>query len=106
MGDRRESFPCVTARAVSNLRMLSELCLPLVEVGGVFLSMKGANWEAELADAKNAIETLGGALEETRTFEIRNGDRSEQRCLLVIRKVRSCPMKYPRVWGKIKSKPI
>jgi 16S rRNA (guanine527-N7)-methyltransferase len=68
--------------------------------------MKGANWEAELADAKNAIETLGGALEETRTFEIRNGDRSEQRCLLVIRKVRPCPMKYPRAWGKIKSKPI
>lgn len=106
MGERRESFTCVTARAVSNLRMLSELCLPLVRVGGVFLSMKGANWEAELADARNAIETLGGTLEEARTFEIRNGDRSEQRCLLVIRKTRPCPAKYPRAWGKIKSKPI
>ena len=105
-GPLRESFACVTARAVSNLRMLSELCLPLVSVGGTFLSMKGANWEAEYEDAKRAIELLGGALESAKAFEIRNGEASEQRCLLTIRKEKETPVKYPRAWGKIKSKPL
>lgn len=105
-GELRETFPFVTARAVSNLRMLSELCLPLVSVGGAFLSMKGANWRAELKDAENAIRTLGGTVEETREFEIVNGDVSEKRCLLVIRKVARTAPKYPRPWGKIKSKPL
>ena len=105
-GDLRESFACVTARAVSNLRMLSELCLPLVSVGGTFLSMKGANWQAEYKDAENAITLLGGVLERASEFELRNGEKVEKRCLLVIRKERETPAKYPRVWGKIKSKPL
>ena len=105
-GEGRERFDVVTARAVSNLRMLSELCLPLARVGGIFLSMKGANWEAELSDAANAIAVLGGEVESSKTFELRNGEKAEQRCLLVIRKVRPTPEKYPRAWGKIKSKPL
>lgn len=105
-GECRESFSAVTARAVSNLRMLSELCIPLVSVGGVFLSMKGANWEAECRDAENAIRLLGGELASAREFEIRNGDASEKRCLLTIRKIKPTPEKYPRAWGKIKNKPL
>lgn len=105
-GEKRECFSAVTARAVSNLRMLSELCLPLVSVGGVFLSMKGAGWKDEWRDAEGAIKTLGGTLENAREFEIRNGALSEKRCLLVIRKTASTPAKYPRAWGKIKSKPL
>ena len=104
--EKRESFACVTARAVSNLRMLTELCLPLVAVGGVFLAMKGANWAAEYKDAENAIERLGGMLEDVRELELRNGATSEKRCLLTIRKDRSTPSCYPRAWGKIKSKPL
>ena len=105
-GECRERFQCVTARAVSNLRMLSELCLPLVAVGGAFLSMKGANWEAEYKDAENAIRQLGGRLADAREFEIRNGENSEKRCLLVIEKAMPTPAKYPRSWGKIKNKPL
>ncbi|MBR2907929.1 MAG: 16S rRNA (guanine(527)-N(7))-methyltransferase RsmG [Clostridia bacterium] len=105
-GKMRESFSCVTARAVSNLRMLSELCLPLVELNGAFLSMKGANWETEYKDAENAIALLGGALERADEFEVRNGDKTEKRCLLTIRKVHETPAKYPRAWGRIKSKPL
>ena len=104
--DLREGFSFVTARAVSNLRMLSELCLPLVKVGGAFLSMKGANWAAELANAEQAICLLGGTVEEQREFEIRNGTVAEKRALLVIRKTSPTPAKYPRSWGKIKSKPL
>lgn len=102
----RESFSCVTARAVSNLRMLAELCLPLVAVGGVFLSMKGANWESEYEDAKNAIDALGGKLEKAEAFDLRNGTATEKRSLLTIRKYKETPEKYPRAWGKIKSKPL
>ena len=105
-GALRESFACVTARAVSNLRMLSELCLPLVSVGGVFLSMKGANWQMEYEDAENAIALLGGVLERANEFELWNGEKAEKRCLLVIRKERETPVKYPRAWGKIKNKPL
>ena len=105
-GAGRESFDVVTARAVSNLRMLSELCLPLVRVGGVFLSMKGANWEAEWADAEGAVKALGGELERVETFDIRNGEAVERRAILVIRKASATPKAYPRAWGKIKSKPL
>lgn len=103
---KRESFDVVTARAVSNLRMLSELCLPLVRVGGVFLSMKGANWEAEWMDAEAAVKTLGGELERVEAFDIRNGETVEKRAILVIRKMSATPKAYPRAWGKIKSKPL
>lgn len=102
----REHFTFVTARAVSNLRMLSELCLPLVKKDGAFLSMKGANWESEYNDAKNAIEKLGGVLEEVLEFEIKGGTEPEKRCLLVLRKKHECPEQYPRAWGKIKSRPL
>ena len=105
-GEKREAFECVTARAVSNLQMLAELCLPLVSVGGVFLSMKGANWALEYKDAENAIEQLGGTLENMEEFDLRNGSAVEKRCLLTIRKVKRTPACYPRAWGKIKSKPL
>ena len=105
-GVLRESFLAVTARAVSNLQMLSELCLPLVAVGGTFLSMKGSNWEAEYRAAEKAILALGGTLENVVTFEIRNGALSEKRALLLIRKTSPTPKQYPRAWGKIKNKPL
>ena len=105
-GAARESFDVVTARAVSNLRMLSELCLPLVRVGGAFLAMKGANWEAEWKDAEDAITLLGGTLESVEVFDIHNGEVSEKRAILVIRKASSTPKAYPRAWGKIKNKPL
>lgn len=105
-GEKRETFECVTARAVSNLQMLAELCLPLASIGGVFLSMKGANWAAEYKDAENAIEQLGGSLEDVREFDLRNGEAAERRCLLTIRKVEQTPARYPRAWGKIKNKPL
>ena len=105
-GELRGAFDCVTARAVSNLQMLAELCLPLAKKDGLFLSMKGANWETEYAAAKNAIRLLGGAVEDVVEFEIRNGALSEKRAILVIRKASETPEKYPRAWGRIKSKPL
>ena len=63
----RESFDIVTARAVTNMTALSELCLPLVKVNGYFIALKGSNQE-ELEESKNAIKILGGQIEDTINF--------------------------------------
>ena len=59
----RERFDIVTARAVANLRVLCELTIPFVAIGGSFLAMKGMQGEEELAEARGAIEKLGGKVE-------------------------------------------
>ena len=62
-GPMRESFDVCVSRAVASLPVLSELCLPYVRVGGVFLAYKTA-YEEELADAQNALDLLGGSFRE------------------------------------------
>ena len=62
--DYREKYDFSTARAVSNLRDLSEYCLPFVKIGGAFVSMKGAKAEEEIAEAGKAVRTLGGKIKE------------------------------------------
>ena len=99
----RESFDFVTARAVANLSVLSEYCLPLVRVGGVFAPMKTAEAEQEIADAKPAIAALGGKIREVKLYELPiAGGRS----VAVIDKERQTPQKYPRQGTKISKKPI
>ncbi len=99
----RESFDFVTARAVANLSVLSEYCLPLVRVGGVFAPMKTAEAEQEIADAKPTIAALGGKIREVKLYELPiAGGRS----VAVIDKERQTPQKYPRQGTKISKKPI
>ncbi len=99
----RESFDIATARAVAPLNSLCEYCLPLVKVGGRFISLKGANAPEELEAAKNAIETLGGELEASHSFTLSNGD---QRYIFVIKKISQTPTKYPRRAKKIDTRPL
>ena len=102
--DHRESFDIVTSRAVANLQMLSELCLPLVRVGGHFLSMKSVDSEQELNDAKNAIKTLGGQVE--KVFDYVISGTSVTHRLIFIKKIKETPKKYPRMFAKIKKNPL
>ena len=101
---KRESFDIVTSRAVANLQMLSELCLPLVKVGGYFLSMKAVDSDQELADAKHAIEVLGGQVEKIETYAIPGTDVSHR--LIFIKKIKETGKKYPRAFAKIKKNPL
>lgn len=104
--DKRDSFDTVTARAVARLNVLCELCLPFVKVGGYFLAMKGAKGEEELEEAKNGIEMLGGKLESLDKKELILPDEKQMRTLILIKKVRKTPEKYPRAYSKIVKSPL
>ncbi|MCQ2448406.1 MAG: 16S rRNA (guanine(527)-N(7))-methyltransferase RsmG [Oscillibacter sp.] len=100
----REQFDFATSRAVANLQVLSELCLPLVKVGGCFLAMKAVDSDDELEQAKKAIAVLGGKLEKVFDYPIPNTDIRHR--LVMIRKVKPTPAKYPRIFAKIKKTPL
>jgi len=107
--EMRESFDVCTARAVSSLDVIAELCLPYVKVGGVFIAMKSKmTLSEEVEKAKNAVKTLGGEMETTDEFEIPEIDSDEKlgRALIIIRKKGETDKKYPRKYSQITRKPL
>ena len=100
----RETFDICVSRAVANLSTLSEYCVPLVKVGGVFLAMKSVESDAELAASQHAIAILGGAVEAVRDYAIPGTDVRHR--LIVVEKVKKTPEKYPRMFAKIKKNPL
>ena len=100
----REQYDAAVSRAVANLRMLSELCLPLVKVGGVFIAMKSTDCEEELEAAKPAIKLLGGKTERVVDYTIPTTDVVHR--LVVIRKLSPTPAKYPRRFAQMKKQPL
>ena len=101
--DLREKFDFATSRAVAQLNVLSEYCLPYVKVGGAFLSMKGKYSEEEIANAKSAIKLLGGKTEKVDTYNLADGS---ERTIINVKKVSATDKRYPRTSAKIKSKPL
>ncbi len=101
----RQRYTAVSARAVARLNVLSELCLPFLKVGGVFLSMKSRLADEELSEALSGIGTLGGKPREIKKFTLRGGD-NEERCLIIIDKRRDTPPQFPRAYARISSKPL
>lgn len=99
---RREYFDVVTARAVANLNLLSELCVPLVRKGGLFIAMKGSHGSEEAAAAAHAMKELGCVLQETMKEHLPSGERVN----LVYLKEADTPRKYPRNYGQMKKKPL
>ena len=101
--DLREKFDYSTSRAVAQLNVLSEYCLPYVKVGGSFLAMKGKYSEEEIDNAKSAIKTLGGKIEKVDTYNLID---TSERTIINIRKVSNTDKRYPRTSAKIKSKAL
>lgn len=99
----REQFDVCTARAVAKLPVLLEYCLPFVKVGGMFLAMKGSDLE-ELKDAGNALKLLGGEIMDCKTFKLYGGEM--QRTIVLVKKVRQTPTKFPRKAGKPTKEPL
>lgn len=100
----REKFDVATSRAVAQLNILLEYMLPLVKVGGICICMKGSEIEEELNNAKNALQILGGEIEKIESFEL--ADSEMKRNLVIIRKVRNTPNKYPRKAGTPNKEPL
>ncbi|RLL41741.1 16S rRNA (guanine(527)-N(7))-methyltransferase RsmG [Oceanobacillus piezotolerans] len=102
--ETREKFDIVTARAVARMSVLSELCLPITKKNGMFIAMKGAQASEELNNAKQAIELLGGELQDSFSFTLPKED--SERHIILISKKRKTPKKYPRKAGVPNKTPI
>ena len=98
----REQFDFATSRAVARLNILLELTAPYVKVGGAVLAMKGTAAGEELEEAQNAIRQLGLRLEKVEQFPADGTAHT----VIVLRKVKSPPPKYPRRYAKIKQQPL
>lgn len=101
----REGFDLVTSRAVARLNVLAELSLPLVKVGGYFIAMKAVGSDEEIEQAKKAFSLLGGSLEQVVDYDVPMADDRKSR-LVIVRKVRPTPKKYPRRFQKISAQPL
>ena len=100
----RGQFDTVVSRAVANLTVLSEWCLPFLKKGGYFLALKGPLAEEELKNAERAIKILGGKVEDVYEADIPFTDLKHK--IIVIKKVGQTPLKYPRKPGIATKTPI
>lgn len=94
----REKFDISCARAVANMSLLSELCIPFVKVGGIFTALKGP--AEDITQGHNAIKILGGSVEAVKEYSIED----EGRKVVIVRKISQTPTKYPRNSSQIKKK--
>lgn len=99
----REMADIVVSRAVSNMRVLVEYMLPFVKVSGVCICMKGPNIKQELDEAKKAIEILGGKIEKIENINL---DNNLERNIIIVRKIKNTPSKYPRKAGTPIKQPL
>jgi 16S rRNA (guanine527-N7)-methyltransferase len=99
----RERFDAAVARAVASLPVLLEYCLPLVKTGGIFIAMKGSSGP-EIAESGKALDILGGKIEVIKEFTLPDSDMN--RSIIVVRKFRQTPTKYPRKAGKPTREPL
>ena len=98
----RESFDIVSARAVASMSPLAEYCLPLLKVGGTMISYK--TYPNEYDEGANAVKVLGATLDKIVPYSIPDSDYT--RCLILLKKVRPTPLRYPREGGKARKSPL
>ena len=102
--DYREQYDVATARAVAGLPILMEFCVPFVKVGGYFVCLKGPNANLELEESKIAMDILGLEFVEKIDIELPNEELKHN--ILVFKKIKNTPEKYPRKAGKPAKSPI
>jgi len=102
--NHRERYDLAISRAVARLNVLSEYCLPLVRVGGLFIAQKGRSYKEEKEKGFKAIQVLGGEL--VGTERVRIPFINQERFLLVIKKIKATPQKFPRKEGLPQKRPL
>lgn len=99
----RENFDVVTARAVSDQYILSELCLPFVKEGGRMVALKGAKGKSELEYSREHMQRLGGGDISLVEYSIKDREDEEYRCIIECKKQKKTDSIYPRMYSKIAS---
>ena len=100
----RDRYDCAVSRAVADLSLLTELCLPFVKVGGRFLAMKGPDCQEEVDRASRAVSLLGGRLLPSFAYTIPGTDL--RRRVVTVEKVSPTPTGYPRRFARMKKSPL
>ena len=100
----REKFDIATSRAVANMSTLSEYLIPFIKVKGRCICMKSSDIDTELENAKKAINILGCKIESKDKFDLPNSDLG--RSVIILRKVKNTPSKFPRKAGTTAKEPI
>ena len=100
---KREYYDLVTARAVKNLQILSELSIPYVKINGLFIAMK-SDYNTELESSMNGINILGGEYIETKEVELPKN--FGKRSFIIVKKINETNIKYPRQYNKILKQPL
>ena len=99
----RNQFDFVVSRAVAELPVLMEYCMPFVKKEGYFISYKGKRQEEEIEKASHAFTELGAVFRYCKKYRLRE---EEERYLLFIQNNELTKDKYPRKDGKPKKKPL
>ena len=102
--EHREKYEIATSRAVANLNVLVEYMLPALKIGGIAVCMKSGSIEEELKEAKKAIKILGGKVDKIEKITL--PETQIQRSIVVIKKEKKAPNKYPRKPGAPTKEPI
>lgn len=100
----REQFDLCVARAVANLSVLSEYCLPFIKQGGYFVPYKAGNATEEIEHAKKAVFVLGGKIVSVEEAMLPNSDIA--RSIVTIQKKQKMSMRYPRKAGLPAKNPL
>ena len=100
----REAYVLITARAVASLRILIELAIPMLKVGGHLIAMKGPDFTEEIKEASGALKKLKCEIDYI--YEDQLPESKELRSFIYVKKVGETPKKYPRTFGEIKNKPL
>ena len=102
--NNKEVYDVATSRAVASLNILLEYLLPLVKVGGICICMKGSNIQEEVQNSKKALEILGGKIEKIEEITLPNSNIT--RNIIIVRKIKPTPNKFPRKAGMATKEPI
>ena len=98
----REKFDTVVSRAVANMSTLVEYMIPFTKVGGRCICMKGSNTIDEINSSRKKKKKLGGQIEKVLNYNVEENER----CLIIIKKIRKTEQTYPRKTGKPLKEPI
>ncbi len=102
--NEREKYDVCVSRAVANLSSLSEYCIPFVKVGGIFVSYKAEDCDAEVKAAVQAVNLLGGKINDVVSYNIPSTDICRK--FVIIKKVKATALKYPRKAGLPTKEPL